>query len=311
MNNRNNIIDWLLEGDVSIQYQTHRYLLKSESGLQQKLQKRIETEGWGARFLSLQRNDGHWGRAFYQPKWTSTHYTLLDLRNLGLPPDNANARKIILRIFEESIGADGGVNYSVTLDKSDICLNGMVLNYISYFQVMDEKLESVIDYLLRYQISDGGWNCEHWKGAVHSSLHTTLSVLEGLQEYKINGGRHRIDEIEDAEIKGIEFILKHHLFKSHRTGEVIKNQFITLSYPSRWKYDILRALDYFRDAEVSYDNRMDDAIEVLIKKRRKDRRWNLQANHPGQVHFEMEQVGQPSRWNTLRAMRVLDYFGIE
>ena len=311
MYNRNEIIAWLLKGDVSIQYQTHRDLFHSDKNILQNLQKRIETEGWGAKFLALQRPDGHWGIHFYQPKWTSTHYTILDLKNLGFPPGNIHLDTMVKRILNEKKCPDGGIDYSRSLGVSDVCLNGMVLNYGAYFRNIDEGFDSIIENLLKNQMSDGGWNCENYRGAVHSSLHTTLSVLEGFLEYRKAGGCYRLSEIKAVEKEGVEFILKHRLYKSHRTGEIIKKQFLTLSYPSRWKYDILRCLDFFNDAQIPFDERMSDAIEVLLKKRGKDGRWNLQANHPGQVHFAMEQVGQPSRWNTLRAMRALEHFGVK
>ena len=305
-----NTIKWLLSGDLAVQYQTHRDLLHSQVSLQRKLQARIEKEGWGARFLSEQKKNGHWGRGFYHPKWISTHYTLLDLKNIGLPQDNISARNSIRMIFEQAIGQDGGVNFSKTLKDSDVCVNGMVVNFAAYFRMMGKNLDSLIDFLLATQMRDGGWNCEHHHGAIHSSLHTTISVLEGLLEYKKAGGKHRINEIEDAEVKGIEFILIHKLYQSHRTGKIIDKKMLMLSYPSRWHYDILRALDYFQAARIEYDSRMDPAIEILLKKRRRDRRWPVQMKHPGQVHFDMEATGQPSRWNTLRALRVLNQFQI-
>lgn len=304
------IIEWLLNGDVSIKYQVHRDLLCSIEDKQKKLQAKIETEGWGAQFLCAQQENGHWGRGFYQPKWTSTHYTLLDLRNIGLSRNNRNAQKSILKIFDKAIGRDGGVNYSKTLMESDVCINGMVVGIASYFKMIDKKINSLIDYLLSTQMDDGGWNCEHIHGAIHSSLHTTISVLEGFLEYKKAGGKHRIKDIEEADSRGIEFILEHKLFQSHRTGAIIDKKMLMLSYPSRWRYDILRALDYFQSAKIRYDRRMDAAIEILIKKQRSDHKWPLQMKHPGQVHFDMERTGQPSRWNTLRALRVLGHFGI-
>jgi len=209
MINDQKTIEWLLNGDLAIQYQTHRDLLHSPVSQLRKLQARIEREGWGAQFLSKQKEDGHWGQGFYQPKWISTHYTLLDLKNIGLAQDNIYAQKSIRMIFEQTIGQDGGINYSKTLRDSDVCVNGMVVNFAAYFRMMGKILDSLIDYLLATQMRDGGWNCEHVLGATHSSLHTTLSVLEGLLEYKKAGGEHRINEIEEAEIKGIEFILIH------------------------------------------------------------------------------------------------------
>jgi hypothetical protein len=187
----------------------------------------------------------------------------------------------------------------------------MFLNYASYFKAEEEDLKSVIDSLLDEIMPDGGFNCHSNRiGAVHSSLHTTLSVLEGLNEYRINGYRYRSGDISEAEISGREFILEHKLFRSHRTGEIIDKKFLMLSFPSRWRYDILRCLDYFRNADVPYDIRMEDAIAVLQKKKLKDGSWPLQAKHSGLVYFDMEKPGKPSRWNTLRAMRVLMHYGI-
>ena len=306
-----NIAERLIKGDISIQYQVHRDLLGSNDALISKLQKRIETEGWGARFLNAQKENGHWGRGFYQPKWTSTHYTLLDLKNIGLPQGNPKTGKSIHMILDDTIGKDGGVNYSKTLKESDVCITGMVLGFASYFKAPDGKLISLIDYLLSAQMSDGGWNCEHIHGATHSSMHTTISVLEGFLEYGKSGGRYRAGEIENAEGRGIEFMLEHRLFQSHRTGRTMDKKMLMLSYPSRWRYDILRGLDYFRSRGTGYDKRMNAAVEKLIKKQRTDKMWPLQMKHQGQVHFDMEVPGRPSLWNTLRALRILTYFKID
>lgn len=306
------LIGWLLEGDVSVQYQVRRDLLGSggEGGdTIAGLQRRIEMEGWGARFLALQNSNGHWGRGFYQPKWTSTHYTLLDLVSLGMPRDNAQARRSVQMVFDTSVDPAGSVNFAVSDLPSDVCINGMALNYASYFRSPDPRLHGVVDYLLRVQMPDDGWNCAYLKGATHSSLHTTVSVLEGLLEYRTAGHDRRLAEIRDAERRGIEFILRHRLFLSDHTGEVIKSQFLTLLYPPRWYYDILRALDYFQAADIPYDERMAPALAVLAKKRRSDGTWPLQSGHPGNVHFDMEKAGEPSRWNTLRALRVMKKYG--
>lgn len=304
-------IAWLLKGEVSIQYQVYKDLLESETSYLNMLQRKIETEGWGAQFLAVQNPNSHWGRGYYQPKWTSTHYTLLDLKNLGLPQDNIKVRKIINMLLDQSVFKDGGINYSKTVKISDVCITGMVVNFASYFQYIDKRVNGLIDYLLSVQLPDGGWNCEHHRGATHSSLHTTISVLEGLLEYRKAGAIYKLEEIKVAENKGQEFILEHKLFQSHRTGKTIDAKMLMLSYPYRWRYDILRALDYFQFTNMKYDNRMDAAIEILLKKQRKDGTWPLQRKHPGQVHFDMEQTGKPSRWNTLRALRVLNKFDLD
>ncbi len=301
-----NLLEWLLKGDVSIQYQVHRDLLGIENP---SLQDRIATEGWGAKFLSFRRSEGHWGQRFYQPKWISSHYTLLDLKHLAISPDNQAIRQSILQVIDTLKGSDGGISPFGAEQKCDVCLNGMFLNYASYFGMKEDNLKSIIDFLLTERMKDGGFNCHsNTIGATHSSVHSTISVLEGILEFTKSGYTYRREDLQNAEKESIEFLLQHNLYKSHKTGEIINKKIVMLSYPSRWKYDILRALDYLRSAEVSYDPRMQDALDLLKKKRLKDGRWPLQAKHPGQTHFDMEKTGDASRWNTLRALRVLKYF---
>jgi hypothetical protein len=301
------LLQWLLDGDVAIQYQVQRDVLDDE---QPSLRERIANEGWGARFLRARQPQGHWGRGFYQPKWISTHYTLLDLRNLYIPPDNQLIRESIAQILEKHSSSDGGINPAKTIPNSDVCVSGMFLNYAAYFGLPETELHLVVDFLMRVQMPDGGFNCQSNQpgGAVHSSVHSTLSVLEGIGEYIAHGYGYCAAELEAIAGQGREFLLQHRLFRSHRTGEVIQARFLMLSYPSRWFYDILRALDYFRSVAAPYDPRLQDALDILLQKRRADGRWPLQAKHAGQVHFDMEQPGQPSRWNTLRALRVLKHF---
>jgi hypothetical protein len=304
--NEKQLIEWLLEGDISIQYQVYRDLLSTE---RQDLRKRIATEGWGAQFLSYRKKEGHWGQRFYQPKWISTHYTVLDLKNLAISPTIEQIRQSIFQVIRTLKGPDGGI-YPIGADKkSDVCLNGMFLNYATYFLIEEDELRSIVDFLLSEHMRDGGFNCNsNTKGAVHSSLHTTISVAEGILEYEKNDYRYRLGELQEAAEKSREFILQHRLFRSDRTEKVIDKKMLMLSYPSRWKYDILRGLDYFQFTEVKYDPRMKDALDVLKKKRRTDKTWPVQAKHPGKTHFDMEKTGGPSRWNTLRALRVQKHF---
>jgi len=302
------ILQWLLHGDICIQYQVYRDLLHSQK---EELQEKIEKEGWGADFLSFRKDDGHWGKGFYQPKWTSTHYTLLELKNLAISQNNAEIRHTLSLIINELKGPDGGIYPIGKNQKSDICINGMFLNYASYFNVKENHLQSIVDFLIREHMSDGGFNCySNTKGAVHSAMNSTLCVIEGIREYVKQGYRYRLNELLFAEERSQEFLLRHKLFRSDKTGLIIDKKMLMLSYPSRWQYDILRALDYFRLAGVQYDPRMDDAIHELLKKRRVDGRWPLQAKHPGQTFFDMEKTSEPSRWNTLRALRVLQHFKI-
>lgn len=302
------IIDWLLAGDPAIEFQTRRDLLGEDGWRANVARARIAAEGWGKRFLAARRADGHWGRGFYQPKWTSTHYTLVDLADLGLAPDNREAQESVDLVLSAPRGQDGGINYAKTVPFSDVCLNGMILNFAAYFRARDERLNEIVDYLLARRMPDGGWNCEYYLGSVKSSLHSTLSVLEGIAAFAATGADYRMAELRKARRTGEDFILKHRLYKATKTGATIDPRFLRLTYPGRWRFDILRALDYFRLAGRDFDERMSDALDVLRDKREADGRWRLAAPHPGQVHFHMEAAGKPSRWNTLRALRVLRRF---
>lgn len=304
---KDQLITWLLEGDVSIQYQVHRDLLANE---RPDLRERIATEGWGAQFLSFRKIEGHWGQRFYQPKWISTHYTLLDLKNLAISPINQEISQSISQVMQSLKSPDGGILPIGLEKKSDVCVNGMFLNYASYFRMDADDLKSIVDFLLSEHMKDGGFNCNsNFKGSIHSSMHSTISVVEGILEYSKNGYKYRLEELQEAEERSRKFLLQHRLFRSDRTGDIIDKKWLMLSYPSRWKYDILRALDYFQFTGIDYDPRMQDALDILKKKMRKDKKWPVQAKHPGQTHFDMEKTGGPSRWNTLRALRVFKHFG--
>lgn len=305
----NNVLQWLMEGDAAIRYQVSRDILHLPFAKLPGLQRKIANEGWGKLFLSKQQANGHWGITFYQPKWTSTHYTVLDLKIIGLPPDNKQARKSVDMVLTQPAGINGGINMAVSLAYSDVCVNGMILNYGSYFSPAHRRLKDVVDFLLEVQMPDGGWNCSYRnKQTVHSSLHSTLSVLEGMLEFRRSSGAYRSAEIRAAEKRALEFLLIHKLYQSHRTGSVIDERMLRLSFPGRWRYDILRCLDHLRGAGVAYDKRMENALNILRQRRDKDGKWPLQEKHKGAVHFHMEKTGAPSRWNTLRAMRVLNHF---
>jgi len=305
---REEIIVWLLEGDPAIQYQTRRDLLHEDPAALADLRNRITEEGWGRAFLERQQLDGHWGRWFYQPKWTSSHYTLLDLRNLCIA-STPEIMKALDLILETALSSDGGVNPAKGIEQSDVCVNGMFLNYACYFGIGEGKLKSIIDFVLSQQLPDGGFNCRlNRSGAKHSSMHSTLSVLEGIHEYIAAGYAYRADELKKLESEGQQFLLRHRLYKSDHTGAIIHPSFLKLVYPPRWHYNILRALDYFQNAGYPYDERLQDALDILKEKRLLDGRWKTQAHHTGEVHFMMEEAGKPSRWNTLKCLRVLEYY---
>jgi hypothetical protein len=299
---RHGVLAWLLEGDVAVQYQATRDLLhRDDAGLRA----RIATEGDGAALLAARQPEGHWGRGFYQPKWTSSHYTLLELRNLGLDPEHPAARETVALIMRDNKSRDGGLDPRVSVRRSDACVNGMALNYASYFGAPEEDLASIVDCLLAGQIPDGGFNCRRGPEVRHSSMHTTLSVLEGITGYQRGGYRYRLDDLLAARTTSVEFLLRHHLYRSERTGAVIRAEFVRLHHPTRWYYDILRCFDALADAQVPYDDRMADALGVLHRRRTTDGRWPVNRAYPGETHLPPTAAGKPHRWVTLLALRVL------
>ena len=300
------ILPWLLAGDVAIQYQVHRDLLGQD---RPDLRQRVATEGWGKAILARQDPGGHWGSGYYQPKWTSTHYTLLDLRNLELPPDNPAVSACLGTVMLREKGADGGINPSGTVKESEVCIIGMALNFACHFGAPLTDLTSIVDFILAQAMPDGGWNCRaNRSGAVHSSLHSTVSVLEGLHQYRAAGHAYRLDEIEAASGRAIEFLLVHQLFLSDRTGAIIDPKFLHYTWPWRWHYSTLRALDLLRLSGLPYDPRLEKAFHHLLGRRGPDGLWKLQSRHAGEEHVVMEKAGLPSRWITLIALRVLRHF---
>jgi hypothetical protein len=306
-------IRWLLEGDPAIRWQVMRDVLGTAERRVARERQKVGKDGWGLRLLAKQDPEGTWAGGMssdgglYSPKWTSTTYTMLLLRDFGLPARNRQARKACGLLLDGGLQRDGGINYGWR-GTSETCITGMVLSILAHFEHDDDRVDMLADHLLGQQMPDGGWNCQRRYGATHSSVHTTISVLEGLHQYGLHR-RRRVLAIRCAQRRGREFLLVHRLFRSDRTGEIIKPIFLRFSFPPRWHYDILRALDYFQAADAPRDQRLGEAIDVLRSTRRKDGRWTLQNRYKGKTYFELERVGSPSRWNTLRALRVLKWWG--
>jgi hypothetical protein len=302
---------WLLDGDPAVRWQVLRDVVGASESAVERERRKIAREGWGARLLGKQGPDGRWagGKSsdggLYSPKWISTTYTMLLLRDFGLPGANRQARAACRLLLDKGLQRDGGVNYG-WWGVSETCVSGMVLSILSYFEYDDDRLDEIVGYLLAEQMPDGGWNCRRRMGATHSSVHTTISALEGLRHYELNRGQ-KLTAVRSAQRRGREFLLVHRLFRSHRTGEIIKPVFIRFAFPARWHYDILRALDYFQAVNAPRDPRLADAIEI-VEKTRGDGRWTLQHHWKGKTYFDMERQGAPSRWNTLRALRVLKWW---
>ncbi len=303
------VLAWLLEGDPSIRWQVLRDLTPATSEDVEAERALVATTGWGAKLLALQDPDGKWGGGHYGPKWISTTYTLRLLHYLGLDTSHPAARRGMDRLFERAEWYDGGVGYFVTVE-AETCVTGMTLSLASYFGGFDGYREPMAKWLLSQQLDDGGWNCMTRLGSIRSSFNTTILVLEGLLEFERTRPAGLIRAIRRARRRGEDYLLDRHLMRSLSTGEIINPSWTRFSFPPRWHYDVLRGLDYLQNAGARPDGRSDEAIELLFSKRTKDGRWKLQNHHFGREHFRMEATGQPSRWNTTRALRVLRWCGV-
>ncbi len=319
-----NIIDWLISGDPSVSWQCMKDLMNASSATWMKERMKISQEGWGRRLLDHQDEKGTWANGIYSPKWTSTTYTLLQLKKMGLEPGNEAARRACMILLDKGFSDDHGINYFASRDQSETCVSGLILSLLSYFNIEDERLPKLARFLLKEQLADGGWNCLHIFGDTHSSFHTTILVLEGLREYEKQHKEYLENSTQDqnkdsiekphkdilkdilrTRQEALEFLSIHHFYKSHRSGKVFDPRMTRFSFPPRWRYDVMRCFDFLQEVDAPWDDRMTDAAGLILKKRNKEGLWPLQGKHSGRVWFDMEQAGQPSRWNTLRGYRIL------
>jgi hypothetical protein len=309
---RPTILKWLLDSDPAIRWQVMRDLTAETPDAVSAERSRVANQGWGAEILAQQLPDGSWGgpklRGF-RPDLPAddrvmifSFYTLVVLMDLGLDPGSKQARTMIDRV-EKGLVFKWLGNRRFFDGETEPCINGRILALGSYFKTPNDKLA---DRLLGEQLEDGGWNCEAPKSR-RSSFHTTICVLEGLLAYERAGRRSAA--VANARERGENYLLERRLFRSLRSGEVINERWLRFSFPTFWHYDVLRALDYLRDAGAKPDSRLDEAIEILVKRRHQNGRWPLNLVHPDRIPIDMEtEVGRASRWNTLRALRVLRWY---
>ena len=231
---------------------------------------------------------------------------MLLLRRMGLCPENQQAKKACQLLLDRGFYEDEGINYFASLKHSETCVTGMILSLLAYFHFPDDRIHKLANHLLHQQMQDGGWNCRSYEGDTHSSFHTTINVLEALREYE-KYFPAKADVVRASQEKGQEFLFAHRLFCSHRSGEIFDPKMTRFSFPPRWRYDIMRMLDYLQECNASRDERASEAVEIIVKKQ-KNGVWPLQNRHPGKTFFEMEKTRQPSRWNTLRGLRILNWW---
>ena len=312
-------IDWLLTSDASIRWQVMRDLLDAPESEWSAERSKVETEGWGAQLLSYRDDDGQWaGGAFlpsnFQPSewkeigqpWKATHFSLSQLQEFGLDPSSECAQRTISLVGKNSRWDEGGQPYWD--GEVEECINGRTLAQGAYFGV---DVSAIVNRLLGERLDDGGWNCERANGSVRSSFATTINVLEGLLEYeKATGGT---GESIAARKSGEEYLLKRHLFRRLSTAKPADERFLQFVHPNRWRYDVLRALDYFRAVglmdDVDPDPQLREAIDHVHSRRREDGKWALDWNPPGSVWLEVNDgPGRSSPWVTLRALRVLKWW---
>lgn len=306
------VIQWLLDSDPSIRWQVMRDLVSSPAEEVAAERARVATEGAGARLLALQAADGRWGGAAWNRGWNSTLHVLMLLRDLGLDPASDQARRatdlVRDRVTWKGCGPQECELNAFFDGEVEPCINGQVAAVGAYF---GQDVRSLIARLLAEQLPDGGWNCEAASGSTRSSFNTTICVLEALLAYERAGGGSQ--EIIEVRLRGQEYLLERRLFRRRSTGEVIErdrkggSEWTRFAFPTWWHYDVLRGLEYLCSAGVAYHERMAEAIELVASKRSGDELWPLETRYPGVMPIEMDEgEGQPSQWNTLRALRVLN-----
>ncbi len=314
------VIQWLLDSDPSIRWQVMRDLTDAPDEEVAIERARVATEGAGARLLALQGADGSWAGAAWNRGWNSTMHVLSMLRELGLDPASVEARRAVALVRDSVTWR--GWDWDGTWRGRDFegnpffagevepCINGQVMASGAYF---GQDCQRILNRLLSEQLPDGGWNCEAPDNSTRASFNTTICVLEALLEYELAGGSNA--DVTEARLRGQEYLLERRLFHRRSTGEVIERDrksdavLTRFAFPTWWHYDVLRGLEYLRRAGVAPDARVAEAIELVASKRDGDGRWLLETRHPGEMAVEMDEgEGKPSRWNTLRALRVLDWY---
>jgi hypothetical protein len=293
---------WLMESDPAIRWQVMRDLSGESEAAVAAERSRVASEGWGAALLDMQRPDGTWSDDDYARFWMPTIFALDLLEDLGVDPASERVRAAIDRV-RDGLRWDRLGDRPFFDGETEPCLNGRILSAGAYFGAPSDRLA---DRLLSEQLEDGGWNCEAPR-STRSSFHSTICVLEGLLAYEKACGA--APAVTQARARGEEYLLERRMLRSLRSGEVIDRTWTRFGFPATYHYDVLRGLDYLRSAGVEPDERAGEAVDIVKQRRHQNGRWPLNVVHPDRFPFDMEPgAGRASRWNTIRALRVLNWY---
>jgi hypothetical protein len=299
-----NVIDWLLESDPSIRWQVMRDLTDAPAGEVAAERARVAREGWGAEILASQDADGRWSGGTFFPEWISTMDALHLLYLFGLDPASDEARLAIAPVHEAARWEYDN-NLRFFDGEVEPCINGRVVAIGVYF---GQDVRGIVDRLLNDQMADGGWNCEQERGSTRGSFDSTLNVLEGLLEYERSTGVN--GDVAAARLRGEEYLLERRLLHRLSDGEIPQKRWLYVGFPNKWFYDVVRVLEYFRNARSEPDERMTEALDIVESKRDADGRWPLDHAYHDKLLVDFGEIeGQPSRWITLRALRILRWAG--
>lgn len=299
-------INWLLDSDPAIRWQVRKDILHETPALYEEERRQLALRGWCARLLHFQDEDGLWNRSLYNGKWISTTYSLYLLKILGLPPGNPQALRGCEQLLTKGLYRQEEIRFSAKQDVSDLGVTAIVLSLCSYFGHGGAALPKIASFLARLQSDEGNWFPNESASVVDYTFETTLLVLEALHQYRRCHAQEKDTAVSSAMQKGLDFLLEHNLGLGDQTP--IKSQWISFSFPPYWFYDILTVLDTLSAMQTVRDIRCQRAVDLVRQKQTRDGKWLLGSRHAGKTYFEMEKPGSPSRWNTLRALRVLDWW---
>jgi hypothetical protein len=300
------VTEWLLDSDPAIRWQAMRDLTNEPAAVWTAERAKVATDGWGAQILAQQDPDGRWGGGTFFPRGTGTFDTLHLLLTLGIDPANERVKRAIAPVHEAARW-DYDPNLRFWEGEVEPCINGRTVAIGAYF---GQDVRGIVDRLLTEQMADGGWNCEQENGSVRGSFETTINVLEGLLDHERTTGPN--DDVRKARQTGEEYLLERRLLHRLSDDAIGKERWLKAGFPYSWEYDVVRVLDYLRSARPAPDEGMNEALDIVESKRDKDGRWPLETTYHEELQIDLgERIGEPSRWITHRALRILRWAGRE